>query len=193
MKFTTKKLVGISILGALASVLFLLEIPIVLFYKLDLSNVPVLFGTFAYGPIGGFFILLIKDLTGLLHSSTAGVGELADFLVGMVFVLVCGFIYKKERTRKAAILGMVISTLLSAVAGVILNLYILIPFFIPNNGLEVVVKMANKMSPFFDSSTKFLLLITAPFNILKGFVISVVTFILYKYLKPILIQKDNNA
>ncbi|NMD37142.1 MAG: ECF transporter S component, partial [Christensenellaceae bacterium] len=87
-KFSTRQLTGIAILGALSSILFLFEIPIVLFYKLDFSNLPVLLGTFAYGPLSGTFILLIKNLTGLLHTTSGGVGQLADFLNGIVFVLI---------------------------------------------------------------------------------------------------------
>ncbi len=190
-KFTTRQLTGIAILGALSSILFLFEIPIVLFYKLDFSNLPVLLGTFAYGPLGGTFVLLIKDLTGLLHTTTGGIGQLADFLNGIIFVIIAGFYYKKDRTRKGALIGMLISVLVSTVASVLINMYILIPFYIPNDGAAVVTKMAQAQFPFVDSFFKVMLLITAPFNILKGAVVSAITFILYKKLSPILHGKTN--
>ncbi|MEG0513520.1 MAG: ECF transporter S component, partial [Clostridia bacterium] len=77
---STQNLTVISILAAISAVLYMVEIPVVLFYKLDFSNLPVLLGTFAMGPFAGMLVLLVKDLLGLLHSSSQGVGEIADFL-----------------------------------------------------------------------------------------------------------------
>lgn len=185
-KLTTFHITGISILAALSAILFYFEIPVILFYKLDFSNLPILLGTFAYGPLSGMFILLIKDLTGLLHSSTAGVGELADFLMSGVFVLASGLIYENLRTRKGALIGMLTGTVLATIMGVITNLYILVPLLIPENGLEVITKMGNSIFSSIDTPFKFFLYITAPFNILKGLLICVITFIVYKRLSPIL-------
>lgn len=185
-KFSTRQLTGIAILGALSSILFLFEIPIVLFYKLDFSNLPVLLGTFAYGPLSGTFILLIKNLTGLLHTTSGGVGQLADFLNGIVFVLIAGFYYKKDRTRKGALIGMLISVIVSTIISVFINMYLLIPFYIPKEGAAVITRMAQGQFPFIDSFFKVMLFITAPFNLLKGVVISFITFLLYKKLSPIL-------
>ena len=84
---TTRELATVAILAAISAVLFMIEIPVVLFYKLDLSHLPVLLGTFAMGPVPGTLILLVKSLLGLLHSSSQGVGELADFLMGADFLL----------------------------------------------------------------------------------------------------------
>ena len=84
---TTRELATVAILAAISAVLFMIEIPVVLFYKLDLSHLPVLLGTFAMGPVPGTLILLVKSLLGLLHSSSQGVGELADFLMGFSVLL----------------------------------------------------------------------------------------------------------
>ena len=92
---TTRELTTIAILAAIAAVLFMVEIPVVLFYKLDLSNLPVLLGTFSMGPVAGTLILLVKSVLGLLHSSSQGVGELADFLMGFAMVLPAGLIYRR--------------------------------------------------------------------------------------------------
>ncbi len=190
MKISTKSLVTTALLAALSSILFMIEIPIVMFYKLDLSNLPVLVGTFSLGPIFGFIILLIKDIIGLLHSSSGGIGELADFIVGLVFVVICGFMYSRSKNRSTALISMIISTLASTIVAVLLNKYLLIPMFIPNNGLEIVTNMAQKIFPFVNTGTKFLLFVTAPFNILKGAIISGFTSAIYKKLSYLLFKGE---
>ena len=102
---TTRELATVAILAAISAVLFMIEIPVVLFYKLDLSHLPVLLGTFAMGPVPGTLILLVKSLLGLLHSSSQGVGELADFLMGFAMLLPAGLIYQRNKTRKGALIG----------------------------------------------------------------------------------------
>lgn len=189
MNYSTKKMVSIAMLSAVASVLFMIEIPIVLFYKLDLSNLPVLLGTFTYGPFAGVIILFIKDLLGLLHSSSGGIGELADFLAAVPFVLICGYLYKNSKTKKIALISMSISTVLSSIVSVLLNAYVLIPLFLPDKGLDGVVLMAQKAFPFIENGWQFLLYITAPFNLLKGFVISLLTFAIYKKLSAFLLKE----
>ena len=141
----------IAILGALSAVLFPLEIPIVAFYKLDFSTLPALLGAFSMGPLPGLAILLIKDLSRLVYSSSMYVGELADFIMSAAFILPASLIYRKHKTRKTALVG-----------------------------------MAQKALPFVDTEWKVLLYVTAPFNLLKGFVLSLLTFVLYKRLSPLL-------
>ena len=133
----TRKLATIAILAAIASVLYILEIPIVLFYKLDFSNLPVLLGTFSMGPVAGTLILLIKSSLGLLHTTSQGVGELADFLMGLAMLLPAGFFYRADKSRRGALLGMVVGGLCATVAGVLTNVYILIPFYAVAYGMPV--------------------------------------------------------
>jgi riboflavin transporter FmnP len=102
---TTPNLARIAVLAAVASVLFLIEIPLGMpFYKLDLSNIPVLIGAFSMGPVAGVLILVLKSLIGLTHSSSAGVGELADFIMGLAMILPAGLIYQRNKTRRTALL-----------------------------------------------------------------------------------------
>ena len=101
----------IAILAAAASILFLLEIPVVAFYKLDLSNIPVLLGAFSMGTVPGLIILGLKSAIGLLHSSSAGVGELADFIMGAALLIPASVIYHRHKTRKNALIGMLTGTL----------------------------------------------------------------------------------
>lgn len=185
---TTRELATVAVLAAVASVLYMIEIPVVLFYKLDVSNLPVLLGTFAMGPLPGTLILLIKALLGLLHSSSQGVGELADFLMGFAMLLPASLVYRRHKTRMGAVIGMAAGTVAATVAGVMTNLYIMIPFYGAAFGMpmEAIIGMGQAILPAVDSEWKFVLLITAPFNLLKWVVISVLTGLIYKPLSPIL-------
>ena len=178
----------IAILAAMASILFLFEIPVVAFYKLDLSNVPVLIGAFSMGTWPGLLILGIKSLTGLLHSSSMYVGEIADFIMGAVLLVPASLMYARLKNRKTAILGMVVGTIAMTVVGVLLNEYLLIPFYMSAFGMEIdkIVGMATKALPFVQTRWQLLLFVTAPFNLLKGIVLGLVTALLYKSLSPFL-------
>ena len=181
---TTRELATVAILAAISAVLFMIEIPVVLFYKLDLSHLPVLLGTFAMGPVPGTLILLVKSLLGLLHSSSQGVGELADFLMGFAMLLPAGLIYQRNKTRKGALIGMAVGTVVATIVAVLSNLYIMIPFY--GTPVEAIVGMGTAIIPAVDSTLKFVLLITAPFNLLKWVLISALTGLMYKPLSPIL-------
>ena len=185
---TTRELATVAILAAISAVLFMIEIPVVLFYKLDLSHLPVLLGTFAMGPVPGTLILLVKSLLGLLHSSSQGVGELADFLMGFAMLLPAGLIYQRNKTRKGALIGMAVGTVVATIVAVLSNLYIMIPFYGTAYGMpvEAIVGMGTAIIPAVDSTLKFVLLITAPFNLLKWVLISALTGLMYKPLSPIL-------
>ncbi len=184
----TRKLTTIAILAAVASLLFLLEIPIVLFYKLDFSNLPVLLGTFAMGPAAGTAILFLKSALGLLHTTSQGVGELADFLVGLAMVLPAGFIYRAHKSRRSALIGMAVGGVCATVAGVLANVYILIPFYgaAYHMPVEQIIAMGQSLIPSLDTVWKFVFAITAPFNILKWTAISVLGGLIYKPLSPLL-------
>ncbi|MGN0779457.1 MAG: ECF transporter S component [Aristaeellaceae bacterium] len=181
-------LTRIAILTALASILFVIEIPVVAFYKLDLSNLPVLLGAFSMGPVPGIIILLLKSLIGMLHSTSMYVGELADFIMGAAFALPAALLYRRNKTRKTALLGMAMGTLVMMVVAVLVNWKIMIPFYMTAYHLpmEAVIGMATKVLPFVDTEWKLLLCVTAPFNLLKGVVLSALTIALYKRLSPLL-------
>ncbi|MBQ4579591.1 MAG: ECF transporter S component [Clostridia bacterium] len=178
----------IAILGALSAILFMIEVPVVAFYKLDVSTMPALLGAFSMGPMAGLAILLIKNLFGLLHSSSMYVGELADMIMGAAYVLPAALIYRYKKTRKNALIGMVVGTLVMVVVAVLVNWKIMIPFYMTAYGMpmEKIVAMAQSAMPFVDTEWELLLYVTAPFNLLKGIVLSALTFLLYKRLSPLL-------
>lgn len=181
-------LTRIAVLTALASILFMIEIPVVAFYKLDVSNLPVMLGAFSMGPAAGVIILLIKSFIGMLHSSSMYVGELADFIMGAAYVLPAALLYQLKKNRKRALIGMLIGTVVMIVVAVLVNWKIMIPFYMNAFGMpmEAVVGMATKVLPFVDTEWELLLFVTAPFNLLKGIVLSLLTYALYKRLSPLL-------
>ena len=188
-RFSVGVMTRVAILAAAASILFLIQIPIVAFYKLDLSNIPVLLGAFSMGPIPGMMILALKSLIGLLSSSSAGIGELADFIMGAALLIPASLIYHRNKSRKSALIGMVVGTLCTAVVGVLVNKFIMLPFYMGAFHMSMDAIVASAKVGGIDSEWKLLLLITGPFNLLKGAVLSIVTFLIYKPLSPILHEK----
>ena len=193
-RLNTREITTIACLAAVASILFLLEIPVVLFYKLDFSNLPALLAMFSMGPLAGTLTLFIKSAVGLLHSTSQGVGELADFIMGLAMILPAGFIYKRNKTRRGALIGMAVGGLSATLTGVLSNLYILIPFYAAVYGMPVeqIIAMGQAAIPSIQTAWEFVLLITAPFNLLKWTAICLVGWVLYKPLSPILHGKRRN-
>ena len=185
-RFDTYQLALMGILTPISSILFLpaFEIPIIAFYKLDFSNIPIMLGAFSMGPIHGVVMMLLKSLIGLTHSSSSGVGELADFLMGTAFILPASLIYHKKKTLNTAIFGMIAGIATMVVVSVLANKYIMIPFYMgafqkDMSGILESTKVAGV-----DSEWKLLTMVTAPFNLLKGAVLTLITFFIYKPLSP---------
>ncbi len=178
----------IAILGALSAILFMIEVPVIAFYKLDVSTLPALLGAFSMGPMAGLAILLIKNLFGLLHSTSMYVGELADFIMGAAYVLPAALIYRYRKSRSTALIGMIVGTVVMTLVAVLVNWKIMIPFYMTAYGMpmESIVAMAQSAMPFVDTEWELLLYVTAPFNLLKGVILSALTFLLYKRLSPLL-------
>lgn len=192
-----RSMVQIGMLSAVAIVLMLFEIPLWFapgFYKIDLSEVAVMVGAFAMGPAAGIAIEFVKILLNLLinGTQTAGVGELANFLIGCSLVLPAAWIYKNKKTRKNAVLGMGIGILCTTAVGCILNAFLLLPAYSAAFGMpiETLVGMGSAVNKAITGLPTFVMFAVAPFNLLKGFLVSVITLLLYKKLNPIL--KANN-
>lgn len=186
--FTTKNLVLMALLTALAIVLMLFEFPIPFiapnFYELDFSEVPVLIGTFSMGPIAGIIIELLKILLNLLinGTTTVGVGELGNFLIGCAFVVPAGIIYQLNRTKKGAIIAMVTGTLTMTVLGCFINAWLLLPFYANAyfGGMEPIIEAGQLVRASVTGVWSFVVLLVAPFNLIKGVLDSILTFLLYK-------------
>ena len=186
--------VQIGMLGAVAAVLMMLDFPVPFlvppFVKMDFSELPVLVGTFAMGPLAGVIIELVKNLLNvLLHgTSTAGVGELSNFVIGCAFVVPAGLFYKRRKTKKNAVIGMASGTVLMAVMGCFTNAFIMFPLYSTLMGIPIedFIAMGAAINPAVDHMFTFVILCMVPFNLLKGIVISFITLLLYKRLRILL-------
>ena len=190
----TRKLVEIGMLGAIATVLMLFEFPIPFvappFYELDFSEVPVLVGAFALGPVAGATIELVKILINLLinGTATAFVGEIGNYLLGCSFIIPAALIYKKKKSKKTALSAMIVGTIVMTVFGCILNAYVLLPTYAAAFGMPIdaIIGMGSAINGNINDVMTFVIIAVAPFNIIKGIVVSVITLLIYKHISPIL-------
>lgn len=187
-----------AIFSAMAGVLMLIEIPLFFapgFYKLDLSEIPVMICTFYLGPVAGVVAELLKVLLKLLikGTTTAYVGDFANFFVGCSMVLPASIIYHAKPGKKSAIWGMVLGTVVMTVFGSSFNAIYLLPKFSQLFGmpLEVIVEMGTKVNGSITSVSTLVLFAVVPFNILKGAIVSFLTFLLYKRISPLLHKGDD--
>ena len=178
-----------AVLSAIAVVLAFFEFPVPLspsFARMDLSDLPALIGAFAYGPVSGVLIELVKNALQLLTSSTGGIGELANFIMGSSFVVAAGLIYKHHKTKKTAILACLIASVIMGVVATVVNYFILLPVFEAFMPLDQLIASFGEFMPFIKTKLDVVLFNAFPFNLLKGIGISIVTMLLYKRLTPIL-------
>ena len=188
-----------GIMAALSTILRMLEFPLLFmapeFLKFDFSDLPALITAFAAGPLYGVIVEAIKNIIMLPMTKTQYVGELANFLVGGIFVFSAGFLYKLKQTRKGALIGMISGTLIMSAAASFLNYFLLIPFFAElyikdpidtKVKIDIIVSLFTKIFPFIKDLFGAILFSIIPFNLLKGFVISFITFLVYKRISAIL-------
>ncbi|MGN0295007.1 MAG: ECF transporter S component [Lachnospiraceae bacterium] len=189
-----RNVVQIGMFGALAAVLMLFEFPLPFiapsFYELDLSEIPVLIGTFSMGPVAGVLIELIKILLKLVlkGTSTAYVGDVANFIIGCFFLLPAGIIYKMKKTKKGAVIGMITGTLVMAAAGAIMNAYVLLPFYSQFYGMpmEALIAAGTEVNSLITNIPTFVLVAVVPFNLIKGIIVSLITYLVYKRVRVII-------
>ena len=190
---STKKITMIGVFSAISAIMMLFEFPVPFappFYELDFSEIPALIGGFAFGPVAGVMIEFCKILLKLLmkSTSTAFVGDLANFLVGCSFVLPASIIYMFKKTKKNAIVASVAGVVILTVFGTMFNAIYLIPAFSKLYGLpiEQIIAMGTKVNEKINSLTTLVVFAVAPLNLLKGTSVSLVTILIYKKLSPIL-------
>lgn len=198
-KSSIKRISASAILGALGFVLMLLEFPLPFiipsFIKLDFSEIPALIAGFAYGPFYGILVCLLKNLLHLFVTSSAGVGELSNFVLGAVFVGTASAVYKKIHSRKGALVGSLIGAVVMAVISIFTNYFIVYPAFSVLYGLpmEAILGMYKSLLPIADNLWKALIIFNLPFNTAKGVLDAAVCFVVYKKLSPLLKSDKKNS
>ena len=187
----TRALTGTAMLAAVATILMSMEFPIPImpgFIKMDISELPALIASFAYGPLSGIAVCLIKNLIKLPSTSTAAVGELFNFVMGALFVGVAGIVYKKNKTRKGAIIGAVAGALIMALVSLPYNYFVVYPAYVVmyHLPLEAIIGMYQAINPNVNGLLACLVTFNVPFTFAKGMVDALLCFLIYKPLSPIL-------
>ena len=193
--FTTRKMAMIGMFSAIATILHLFDFALPFappFYKLDFSELPILIGAFAFGPAAGVMMEFLKILLKLLikGTSTAFVGDFANFVIGCSFILPASVIYAFGKKKRSAIVGCVVGTLILTVFGTAFNAVYLLPAFSALFGMpmESILQAGMAVNPLAtgDSIVNFVMACVAPMNLIKGGFASIVTMLIYKPLSPII-------
>ncbi len=183
------KLVRVSMLGALAFALGLLSTPLPIFpsfLKIDVADVPAVFASIIMGPLAGVGVQLIKNILSVTFgSSSAGIGEIANFLMGSSLVIPIGILFQKKRSNTNFIIGAILGIVLTSIFACVTNYYLLLPFYAKafNTDMSSFVAMGGAIIPFIDTMWEFLLFSIAPFNIFKGTIVFSISYLVYIFVK----------
>jgi len=185
----THKIAVTAMLSAVATILMALDFPIPFliptFVKMDFSELPALLAAFSLGPVSGAVVCLVKNLVNLTMSSTNGVGELCNFLLGICFVIPAGLIYRYKKTRAGALIGALVGAVVMALCSVPVNYFISYPFYTVFMPLDVIIGMYQELIPSVDGLMACLVIFNAPFTLLKGLLDMALAFLIYKPLSPL--------
>lgn len=183
-KLNTKIIVLVGVMGGISSVLMLLRIPFIAFLKMDFSDIPAVIVSMFYGPVPGILIQLVKNVLKVIFgSNTAVVGEVANFIIGIAFVIPVGCMYTNSRKNqekislKRAIWIFTVATISMTVVGGLSNYFVLIPFYGKFfGGIDKVVKLI----PFAKDTLEVVLYAVTPFNLVKSIILAILCIPLYK-------------
>lgn len=188
--FSTKYITLTGMLGAISAILMILEFPLPLaptFIKMDFSDLPVILGGYMMGPVAGLIIILIKILLNFVFTGTvtAGVGEAANMIYSISYMLPAVIIYRLHKSKKEAVISLVVATLFASIVAVFVNTYITFPVYAKAFGMSIdsIVAMGTAINSNITDMFTLMLWSILPFNILKYGIVSIITFILYKKLK----------
>lgn len=179
----TKRLVLIAMFSALAGVLMYLEFPIPIapsFYEIDFSEVPVMICSYMLGPVAGVTTEVIKIMVKLVikGTSTAYVGDVANFIVGCAFVIPATAVFRRKNTIKNGTLSMVVGTISMTAIACFVNAFVLLPAFAQLYGgmpVSALIAMGTEVNGLISNMFTFVIFAVAPVNIIKGFLIGIIT------------------
>lgn len=182
---STKRIATIGICAAISFVLMFVKFPVSYlgFLELEISDVPAAIVTLIYGPAAGILVELIKNVLHLTATSTGMSGELSNFLVSIGFILPFGLLTRKNKANKNLILGFAAGTIGMALMGMAVNYFVTVPLYLTLFGRDAVMGMVQATIPSIDNVASLVMIGITPFNIVKGIVISILTYSLYKILR----------
>lgn len=189
-RIRARNLAVTAMLSAVAFMLMFFDFPIPFlipsFVQMDFSELPALLASFSLGPIYGVMVCLVKNLIHLTITSTAGAGEICNFLLGACFVFPSGYVYQHMKSRKGALLGALIGAVIMAVLSIPLNYYISYPIYTQFLPIDAILNMYREIRPTSGGLLECLIVFNAPFTLVKGLLTTALCFLIYKPLSPIL-------
>ena len=192
MKFGKKQvryLAMTAILAAVSAVLMMVSFSVPLvpsFLKMDISEMPALIATFSMGPVSGVLVCLIKNLINLPMTTTGGVGELANFLLGAVFVVPAGVIYHFVKNRKGALIAALSGCVAMSLISIPINYFLTYPVYATFMPIDTIIGMYQAILPSVDGLLSCLLIFNVPFTFVRGLLDAVLTFLVYKRISPLI-------
>lgn len=197
-KSAVTKLAVVAMLSAVAIVLQYLEVSVPFvppFLKLDFSDIPELIGSFVISPLYGVLICLIKNLAHLPFTSSVGVGEFSNFILGTAFVFTAGMIYKHKKTKTVALIACVAGAAAMAIISIATNYFIVYPFFAQlwaGGDMNVIINMYKTILPSADNLMKALIIFNLPFTFIKGIITALITMFIYKPLSGLIVRMNES-
>jgi riboflavin transporter FmnP len=188
-KMNVRTITMTGLFGALSAVLMMFSFNVPLmpsFIKMDFSELPALIAAFSMGPVSGMMVCLVKNLINLMFSTTGGVGELSNFILGCAFVVPAGLIYKHSKSKKTALIGALAGAVIMAVFSVFSNYFIVYPVYTMFMPMEAIIGMYQAIYPGVDNLLEALIIFNMPFTFIKGLFSVIITFIIYKHISPII-------
>ncbi|MDO5715303.1 MAG: ECF transporter S component [Tissierellia bacterium] len=189
---TTKRLTRIAMLGVIAFILMFFQLPLQFvappFIKLDIADMPILIGSFTMGPVCGIMIAALKNILKLLFkgTTTGGVGELSNFIIGSTFAVVSSVIYRRNPTFKSAVIGLFVGVITMTGLAMMSNYFVVFPLYAKLMPMEAIINMGNAITPKITDLWSMMVYSILPFNLIKGFLTAAVTMLIYKKVSPIL-------
>lgn len=180
---STRKVVVTAMLAAISVILMFIDfsVPFMpMFIKMDISEVPALIASFSMGPISGTFVCLIKNVINIMRTTTGGVGEFANFVHGICFVVPAGIIYSKMKSKKGAFIGCVVGAFIMGVTSVPINYFVTYPIYSKLMPIDAIVGMYQAIVPSVNGLLECLIVFNMPFTFLKGLLDAVLTMLVYK-------------
>lgn len=186
----TRTVTMVGMLSALSYIIMMFDFPVPVlvptFVKMDFSELPALIGAFAMGPVEGVVICLVKNLLHLFRTTTGGVGELSNFILGASFVFAAGMIYKKKKTRKMAIIGSLLGALIMGLISIPSNYFLTYPIYMKFMPIEAIIAAYQEIRPGVNGLLECLIFFNAPFTFMKAMASVIITLLIYKKISPII-------
>jgi riboflavin transporter FmnP len=181
-----------ALLATMAAILMFFDFALPIFpsfIKMDFSEIPGLIATISMGLHAGVMVELIKNLVNLTHTQTGGIGEMASFLIGSALVIPTGLLYRRKQTRSGAVVASGVGVITMSTAAAFLNYFVLIPLYSDFIPINTIIAMYSEINPYANTLPRLILTSIVPFNILKGACVTAMSFMLYRKIPRVFLER----